>query len=299
MRGRDERRREGRFSPWLNALRGLIVVVIAVLVVMLVLPRTLISSTDDSDCLRRPAGYCNGDEPLFDVHQRQPPDGVHHSGLPQPDFVLALQERCAQETQRLDPVGMFFKGQQRVPLRESFRVRAVIAPVSQFTSTSPLGGAKAALPPKQDEVDVSCFVEARLIFSSQDAVGDPLGWQRTTYLPPSGAEWNWTLTPQRAGAFEVVLELRPILLMPVDKEVSEVPGPAISYAIRVTVVSSAWDVIESLDRRIQVVSGLVLSVAALLALFGARRILSTLSKMRKAWGTQPEADDDTRPSGYL
>ena len=62
-----------------------------------------------------------------------------------------------------------------------------------------------------EQVKVSCVIEAQLVPDSHEFTIEPTGWVTRSFLNRDTARWVWQVTPTKGGDHSIILALRPVV----------------------------------------------------------------------------------------
>lgn len=220
-----------------------------------------------------------------------PSDPVPDEGQPgngPPGSLEWFKERCVSVTKSLDRAAVSFDDTPIMQLNKTSEFTLAIAPPGRHVQD---------LEP-QDEVLVTCTIDARLVIGDDDASVTPDDWETRTYLPPEPAEWSWLVAPSKAGEIDANIEIRPVVVVEADGGSDTTVYTTRSYDLDITVEQTVWDRISALTTQVKVVLGLVTASTALAVALGVRRwgpALWAQGRDRRR-SSEKQAQDDT---GYL
>lgn len=287
----DTSARQGRRRWWLLAL--VVVAVPGVLASLLLVgdPRDEGGSGEAVDGPSDPAPDEGGQEPSGEgtggsgdiLDFLGPPPGHGPSTL-----LDEFKERCVEATKDLDRAAVSFDDTPIMQLNRTSELTLAIAPPGRHVQD---------LEP-QDEVLVTCTIDARLVIGDDDASVTPNDWQTHRYLPPEPAEWSWLVAPSKAGEIDANIEIRPVVVVEADGRADTTEYTTQSYDLDITVEQTLWDRISALTTQVKVILGLVTACTALAVALGVRRwgpALWAQGRGRRR-SSERQARDDT---GYL
>lgn len=199
-----------------------------------------------------------------------------------------FEQRCLGPTSSFEPAQVSFNDTPTMRLDETAEVTLAIGPRGQD-----IDGLR-----RQDEVMVTCSIDARFVVSANDAAASPADWETRRYVPPLPAEWSWLVTPLRAGEIDARIEIRPLLVVATDGGSRTTEYVTRSYELDLMVAQSLLDRLNALTAQVKAVLGLVTAMTALAVALGVKRWGPALwARLRP----RPRSSEDTaqRESGYL
>ncbi len=209
-------------------------------------------------------------------------------GAGQPDEVLTgFTQRCVGVTQSFESALISFEDSPTMRLDETSDFTVAVTPADM-----PRDGL-----PGQDEILVTCTIDARLVMSPSDATVIPTGWETLAYVPPEPAEWSWLVTPVRAGMIDANIEVRPVLVVERDDGQERVSYTTKRYGVDISVHQGLWDRVSALMTPIRAILGLLTAIVALAVALGARKwgpALWDKARSHLRPGPGGTADDPTR-----
>ncbi len=188
--------------------------------------------------------------------------GCGQSDPGQPDDVLSgFTQRCVGATKSLESALISFDAAPAMRLNETSDFTVAVTPPDQPVDDLP----------GQDEVLVTCSIDARLVMSPADASVTPTGWETRVYVPPEPAEWSWLVTPVSAGVIDANIEIRPVVVVEGDGGQERVAYATKRYDVDISVREGVWDRVNALITPLRAIIGLLTAAVALAVALGARR----------------------------
>jgi len=118
---------------------------------------------------------------------------------------------------------------------------------------------------RDEQVKVSCLIEARLQPDSHEFTIEPTGWVARSFLSRDAARWSWQVTPTKGGDHGIVLSLRPVVRLDGDRDTAE-DANVVPYKLRVHVAVPWYSRPSALMHQ---VTGLLVDAKAMFVALGA------------------------------